>query len=174
MLHLFLELFLRFLILFRDSVFGKIDRVNFLTLQSLLLLDTLCHELIHIPFVLDTVLYWTWKVSNSLGSDFMIINTINSSCMGDLRYLFIFVTMEIIFWMNVLTPFPSYLALTNSVIKEHTYALEDPLKWEAIFSRYSFVVSQSRIAPLIGSLMRLLMMIKHLVLDLSHLTLSML
>jgi hypothetical protein len=36
-------------------------------------------------------------------------------------------TMDIIFYMNALTPFPLYFAFTKSVIREQAYALEDPL-----------------------------------------------
>jgi hypothetical protein len=95
-----------------------------------------------------------WKVSNSLGRDFIIINTTKSSCEGDLRYLFILATMDIIFWINGLTPFPSYFALINLVIREQAYALKDPLWWEATLSRYSLVVSHSSMELVGGKILR--------------------
>jgi hypothetical protein len=52
MLHLFLELFLRVVVVFGDIEFGNIDKVTFLTLQPFLLLGTLCNELFYVVLVL--------------------------------------------------------------------------------------------------------------------------
>jgi hypothetical protein len=57
MLHLFLELYLEFLLCLGILSFGKIDRVIFSTLQPFLLMDTPCHELIYVVLALYTVLY---------------------------------------------------------------------------------------------------------------------
>jgi hypothetical protein len=50
----FLNFFLTTFITFLNCLFGIVNRVNLLTIKSFLLLDTLCHKMIQVPFILDT------------------------------------------------------------------------------------------------------------------------